>query len=89
MCVEDKPTCTMEVEYLGHNLVGCNPHSGGSSRGFHIVCAYMGLAFIGKYIEFAKICNTHYFIAGVIGSDVPWLECPACNTLTWAITVTE
>ena len=28
-------------------------------------------------------------IAGVIGSDVPWLECPACNALTWVITVTE
>ena len=21
--------------------------------------------------------------------DVPWLECPACNALTWVITVTE
>ena len=29
------------------------------------------------------------FRAGVIGSDVPWLECPACNALTWVITVTE
>ena len=28
-------------------------------------------------------------IAGVIGSDVPWLECPACNTLTWVITAME
>ena len=27
--------------------------------------------------------------AGVIGSDVPWLECPAYNALTWVITVTE
>ena len=26
---------------------------------------------------------------GVIGSDVPWLECPACNALTWVIAVTE
>ena len=26
---------------------------------------------------------------GVIGSDVPWLECPACNALTWVITITE
>ena len=26
---------------------------------------------------------------GVIGSDVPWLDCPACNALTWVITVTE
>ena len=29
------------------------------------------------------------FHSGVIGSDVPWLECPACNALTWVITVTE
>ena len=28
-------------------------------------------------------------LASVIGSDVPWLECPACNALTWVITVTE
>ena len=28
-------------------------------------------------------------ISGVIGSDVPWLECPACNALTWVITVME
>ena len=27
--------------------------------------------------------------AGVIGSDVPWLECPACNALIWVIAVTE
>ena len=27
--------------------------------------------------------------AGVIGPDVPWLECPACNALTWVIAVTE
>ena len=27
--------------------------------------------------------------AGVIGSDIPWLEYPACNALTWVITVTE
>ena len=26
---------------------------------------------------------------GVIGSNVPWLDCPACNALTWVITVTE
>ena len=25
----------------------------------------------------------------VIGSDVPWLDCPACNALTWVIMVTE
>ena len=30
-----------------------------------------------------------YGTAGVIGSDVPWLECPACNALAWVITVTE
>ena len=34
--------------------------------------------------EEKKLCRT-----GVIGSDVPWLECPACNALTWVITVTE
>ena len=28
-------------------------------------------------------------LTGVIGSDVPWLDCPACNALTWVITVTE
>ena len=27
--------------------------------------------------------------AGVIGSSVPWLDCPACNAITWIITVTE
>ena len=27
--------------------------------------------------------------APVIGSDVPWLECPACTALAWVITVTE
>ena len=26
---------------------------------------------------------------GVIGSDVPCPDCPACNALTWVITVTE
>ena len=26
---------------------------------------------------------------GVIGSDVPWLDCPAYNALTWVITLTE
>ena len=31
----------------------------------------------------------HFTGTGVIGSDVPWLECPACNALTWVITVTE
>ena len=30
-----------------------------------------------------------FLFPGVIGSDVPWLECPACNALTWVITVTE
>ena len=28
-------------------------------------------------------------IAGVIGSDVPWLDCPASNAITWVITFTE
>ena len=27
------------------------------------------------------------YVTSVIGSDVPWLECPACNALTWVITV--
>ena len=27
--------------------------------------------------------------ASVIGSDVPWLDCPASNALTWVVTVTE
>ena len=35
------------------------------------------------------ICHREVLDAGVIGSDVPWLECPACNALTWVITVTE
>ena len=26
---------------------------------------------------------------GVIGSDVPWLDCPSSNAMTWVITVTE
>ena len=26
---------------------------------------------------------------GVIGSDVPWLDCPDSNALTWVITDTE
>ena len=28
-------------------------------------------------------------LTGVIGSNVPWLDCPASNALTWVITVTE
>ena len=42
--------------------------------------------------EVCIVCKWHWLIgnnAGVIGSDVPWLECPACNALTWVITVTE
>ena len=32
--------------------------------------------------------NSHeYHSSGVIGSDVPWLDCPASNALTWVITV--
>ena len=38
---------------------------------------------MGQTARLRSIC------AGVIGSDVPWLECPACNALTWVITVTE
>ena len=37
-----------------------------------------------SYVDFTIPYNP-----GVIGSDVPWLECPACNALTWVITVTE
>ena len=33
--------------------------------------------------------NVNASATGVIGSDVPWLECPACNALTWVMTVTE
>ena len=36
-----------------------------------------------------EILFAHYYHTGVIGSDVPWLDCPACNALTWVITVTE
>ena len=38
----------------------------------------------------AKLQQFNFDIdTGVIGSDVPWLECPACNAITWVITVTE
>ena len=58
------------------------------------------LVHITPYKELINITNDNksryiqnsdqqYTNAGVIGSDVPWLECPACNTLTWVITVTE
>ena len=40
-----------------------------------------------KYLHYYSIINA--IPAPVIGSDVPWLECPACNALTWVITVTE
>ena len=39
-----------------------------------------------KYFQTNNLKKSCY---GVIGSDVPWLECPACNALTWVITVTE
>ena len=40
-------------------------------------------------IETGYVAKPKPRLAGVIGSDVPWLECPACNALTWVITVTE
>ena len=40
----------------------------------------------GEQRRFGVYWNCH---TGVICSDVPWLECPACNALTWVITVTE
>ena len=34
----------------------------------------------GTRLDFTRI------YAGVIGSDVPWLDCPASNTMPWVIT---
>ena len=31
----------------------------------------------------------HSTRTGVIGSNVPWLDCPSSNAITWVITVTE
>ena len=43
-----------------------------------------------RRVCWAALRGTGFIIwTGVIGSDVPWLECPACNDLTWVITVTE
>ena len=42
------------------------------------------LSIIGKLTFVSRVVR-----AGVIGSDVPWLECPACNALAWVITLTE
>ena len=44
--------------------------------------------FLSKF-TLKNIYNTPQICSGVIGSDVPWLECPACNALTSVITVTE
>ena len=44
----------------------------------------------GHFRSIQNFCGCFYKMdAGVIGSDVPCLECPACNALTWVITVTE
>ena len=40
-------------------------------------------------IPLFRLCVEPMSSTGVIGSDVPWLECPACNALTWVIAVTE
>ena len=40
-------------------------------------------------LGYISVYSEYILLAGVIGSDVPWLECPACNALTWVITVTE
>ena len=45
-----------------------------------------------KPVDHGSPCCDHgspWCSPGVIGSDVPWLDCPACNALTWVITVTE
>ena len=41
------------------------------------------------YVEYIVLNETNHSHTGVIGSDVPWLDCPAYNALTWVITVTE
>ena len=47
------------------------------------------LAILDQYGIFIFLDFFYKMAAGVIGSDVPWLECLACNALTWVITVTE
>ena len=39
------------------------------------------------YLQINSVCT--YWFTGVIGSDVPWLDCPASNAIAWVITVTE
>ena len=53
-----------------------------------------GWSHITYYINLksARYCHcqeSRFLCSGVIGSDVPWLECPACNALAWVITVME
>ena len=50
---------------------------------------YIRMNYIWLRHIFTILLHTNFFNTGVIGSDVPWLECPACNALTWVITVTE
>ena len=33
-----------------------------------------------------KLLTIIHIRAGVIGSDIPWLDCPASNAITWVIT---
>ena len=77
-----------------NNIIIC----GQNSKAFDCVHFINALILITVDITFIKLflqipCISMDFLqtdyAGVIGSDVPWLECPACNALTWVITVTE
>ena len=37
------------------------------------------------YLYLHALVSRGVLHTGVIGSDVRWLECPACNALTWVI----
>ena len=64
----------------------------------NFVCGKWTLG-VTKYVDFILLHNLNYIqfaclksgvIGGpLIGSDVPWLDCPASNAITWVITVTE
>ena len=57
---------------------------------FALALETLAVKAFGDMSLIVRIClSCDQFIAGVIGSDVPWLECSACNALTWVITVTE
>ena len=65
---------------------------------FWFLIAVSGVGLLNPHTAYQPVsyefCSAGVYIfdpihAGVIGSDVPWLECPACNALTWVITVTE